>query len=167
MRRDLQKIKGGQASKSDKNITDNVLISRENGNIKAIKFILSSLIYKKDFVDKRIDYKKLLPRYVDIIEKTYENIPISSYFDYFDVAKTPILKDCIGMNFEEYKGMEKRYFDECLWSLAKQELENKNAELAKKADESRDLSEKAKIMQEVVNVNKSLKERKMEDFYVR
>ncbi len=167
LRRDLQKIKGGQASKSDKNITDNVLISRENGNIKAIKFILSSLIYKKDFVDKNIDYKKLLPRYVDIIEKTYENIPISSYFDYFDVDQTPILKDCIGMNFEEYKGMGKRYFDECLWSLAKQELENKKAELAKKADESRDLSEKAKIMQEVVNVNKSLKERKMEDFYVR
>ena len=167
LRRDLQKIKGGQALKSDKNITDKVLISRENGNIKAIKFILSSLIYKKDFVDKNIDYKKLLPHYRDIIEKTYENIPISSYFDYFDVDKTPILKDCIGMNFEEYKGMEKRYFDECLWSLAKQELENKKAELARKSDESRDLAEKAKIMQEVININKSLKERKMEDFYVR
>lgn len=165
LRRDLQKIKGGQAAKSDKKITDNVLINRENGNIKAIKFILSSLIYKKDFVDKRIDYKRLLPRYKDIIEKTYENIPISSYFDYFDIEQNPILKDCIGMNFEEYRGMEKRYFDECLWSLAKQELENKKAELAKQADESRDLTEKAKIMQEVVNINKSLKERKMEDFY--
>ncbi len=168
LRRDISKIKGEKVdAKSDKNITDSVLISRENGNIKAIKFILSSLIYNKDFVNKKIDYKKLLPRYSEVIEKAGEHLPITSYFDYFDVESMPILKDCINMNFAEYEENGKRYFDECLWSLVNQELINRQQELTEKYKQCGDSAQRMEIMQELSNVSKSLREKKLEDFYVR
>lgn len=168
LRRDISKIKGKKAdTKSDKNITDSVLISRENGNIKAIKFILSSLIYNKDFVNKKIDYKKLLPRYSEVIEKAEEHLPITSYFDYFDVESMPILKDCININFAEYEENGKRYFDECLWSLVNQELINRQQELTEKYKQCGDSAQRMEIMQELSNVSKSLREKKLEDFYVR
>ncbi len=168
LRRDLEKIKGGQANKkSDIKITDNVLISRENGNIRAIKFILGSLIYRKDFVNKNIDYKKLMPRYCEIIDKAYENIPISSYFDYFDVDQNPILKDCINIDFGEYEDAGKKYFDECLWTLISQELIQRQSELAEKYKECTDSNERIKIIQKLNDVTKSLKDKNMEDFYVR
>lgn len=168
LRRDISKIKGEKVdAKSDKNITDSVLISRENGNIKAIKFILSSLIYNKDFVNKKIDYKKLLPRYSEVIEKAGEHLPITSYFDYFDVESMPILKDCINMNFAEYEENGKRYFDECLWSLVNQELINRQQELTEKYKQCEDSAQRMEIMQELSNVSKSLREKKLEDFYVR
>ena len=168
LRRDISKIKGEKVdAKSDKNITDSVLISRENGNIKAIKFILSSLIYNKDFVNKKIDYKKLLPRYSEVIEKAEEHLPITSYFDYFDVESMPILKDCININFAEYEENGKRYFDECLWSLVNQELINRQQELTEKYKQCEDSAQRMEIMQELSNVSKSLREKKLEDFYVR
>ena len=168
LRRDISKIKGEKVdAKSDKNITDSVLISRENGNIKAIKFILSSLIYNKDFVNKKIDYKKLLPRYSEVIEKAEEHSPITSYFDYFDVESMPILKDCININFAEYEENGKRYFDECLWSLVNQELINRQQELTERYKQCEDSAQRMEIMQELSNVSKSLREKKLEDFYVR
>ena len=76
LRRDLDKIKYGTSTvnKQEKMQEQNVITARENGNIRAIKFILGSLMFKKNFIMKNIDYKKLLPKYVDIIEKALEHI---------------------------------------------------------------------------------------------
>ena len=168
LRRDLDKIKGVNTTvKSDKKITDNVLISRENGNIKAIKYILSSLIYKKDFVDKNINYKKLLPRYSQIIDKAYENLPISSYFDYFDVDELPLLKDCLNFNFADFKETGKRYFDECVFSLAKLSLEQKKSELNEQYKNCESDEDRLVIAQQIYDVDKKIREKNLEDFYVR
>lgn len=168
LRRDLQRIKTGRVpTKSDKKITEDVLTTRENGNIRAIKFILSSLIYKKDYVNKKIDYSRLMPRQAEIIQKAMEGIPISSYFDYFDVDNMPLLKECLNMDFEDYVETGKRYFDECVWSLAYQELINRQNELTEKFKNCNDNDERVKIMQELSAVSKSLREKRLEDFYVR
>ena len=94
-------------------------------------------------------------------------MPITSYFDYFDVESMPILKDCININFAEYKENGKRYFDECLWSLVNQELINRQQELTEKYKQCEDSAQRMEIMQELSNVSKSLREKKLEDFYVR
>ena len=168
LRRDLEKLKGNKSEKkSDKNITDDVLISRENGNIRAIKYILSSLIYNKDYVNKNIDYKRLMPNYQEIIQKAYENIPISSYFDYFDVDNMPVLKDCINLDFTKFEESGERYFNECLWSLISQELVKKQEELNEKFKQSQDHDERLKILKELNEVTKALKDKKMEDYYGR
>ena len=95
LRRDLEKEKGIKKQPLfEKNEQDKVLTTRENGNIRAVKFVLASLIHGKDFVDKRIDYKILLPKEKAIIEFAEKQLPFSSYYDYFDVENSPLFKEC-------------------------------------------------------------------------
>ena len=108
-----------------------------------------------------------MPRQAEIIQKAMEGIPISSYFDYFDVDNMPLLKECLNMDFEDYVETGKRYFDECVWSLAYQELINRQNELTEKFKNCNDNDERTKIMQELSAVSKSLREKRLEDFYVR
>lgn len=168
LRRDLNRLKKGKSplKNQEKNATD-VLTSRENGNIRAIRFILGSLIFKKPFVNEKIDYKKLLPRQADIIDCALKGIPISSYYDYFDVDNYPLLKDCLGINFSEYKDGDKQYFDECVWLLASVELINRQSELAEQFKNCDDQNQRKQIMEELNKLNKTLREKKLEDFYVR
>ena len=168
LRRDLDKIKQGQVVKKNEiKEEENVLISRENGNIRAIKFILSSLMFKKDYVNKNIDYKKLLPKYRDIIDKAEQGIPISSYYDYFDVENMPVLKDCINIDFSEFESSGKQYFNECLWIIAKQELINRQDEFAEKYKLCSDIKERIEIAQKLNSIAKELREKSLEEFYVR
>lgn len=168
LRRDLAKIKNKDLpAKSEQAKEENVLISRQNGNIRAIKFILASLIHRKDFVDERIDYQKLLPRYKDIVLKAKEGIPISSYFDYFDVENNPVLKDCIEMNFEEFKNNGKRYFDECLWQCASQILLEKQNEISEKFKNCEDSNQRTVLAEQLQGTLKAIKEKSLEEFYDR
>lgn len=168
LRRDIAKIKSGQVDlKSSEKVVEKVLTTRENGNIRAIKFILSSLIYNKEYVNKNIDYKRLMPRYKDIIDKAEKCISISSYYDYFDVEEMPVLKDCINMDFSQYQENGKRYFDECLWSIAKQELDNKQNELAELSRNCIDSQKRKELSQELMMVMKAKQNKSLEDFYVR
>ncbi len=167
LRRDLVQLTKGNTLKKQENVSENVLISRENGNIRAIRFIIGSLIFKKPFVNKKIDYKKLLPRQADIIDVALKGIPISSYYDYFDVDEMPILKDCLGINFSEYENVDKRYFDECVWLIASQELTNKQAQLTEVFKSSQEREERKKIAEELNKLSKILREKNLEDFYVR
>lgn len=168
LRRDLNKIKNKTTLKKvEETSQEKVLISRENGNIRAIKFVLSSLIHKKDFIDKKIDYKKLLPRYKEIIEKAEKQIPISSYFDYFDMNDNPMLKECLDINFDEFKDSGKRYFDECIWQIAYQELLNKQNEVNEAYKNCEDLSQRKEIAKRLQDIMKAIREKNLEDFYVR
>lgn len=168
LRRDLDRIKQGQViKKTDKKEEENVLISRENGNIRAIKFILSSLMFKKDYINKNIDYKKLLPRYKEIVEKAEQGIPISSYYDYFDVEDMPVLKDCINIDFSEFENCDKQYFNECVWIIAKQELIKRQDEFAEKFKMCSDVQERIQIAQKLNLIAKALREKSLEEFYVR
>ena len=166
LRRDLEKIKNGQAVTDTEKKPENVLNSRENGNIKAIKFILGSLIYNKDYVNRKIDYIKLLPRFKDIIELAKKQIKISSYFDYFDVDNMPILKDSINLDFSQYQNAN-IYFDQCLWLIISTYLMDKQKELTNLFKTCENIEERQKIMLEINKINKQLKGKNLEDFYVR
>lgn len=148
-------------------MAESVLTARENGNIRAIRFIVGSLIFKKPFVNKNIDYKKLLPRQAEIIEYALKGIPVSSYYDYFDVEEIPLLKDCLGIDFGEYENADKRYFDECVWLIASGELVKKQTELTEAFKASSDKEERKKIAEKLNALNKALREKKLEEFYVR
>lgn len=170
LRRDLDKLSGRTVSafqKPEKAPEQKVIIPRENGNIRAIRFILGSLIYNKPFVNKKIDYKKLLPRYSDVIDKALEGIPVSSYFDYFDVENNQLLKDCLNMDAETSSQANEKYFNECVWAIASVLLQEKQAELAEKFKESENQAERMAIMQQLNLVNKAIREKKLEEFYVR
>lgn len=168
LRRDLDKIKNGQVIiKNNEKSAETVLITRENGNIRAIKFILSSLIFRKEFVDKKIDYRKLLPKYNEIIDKAEEGIKISSYYDYFDVDNMPMLKDCINLDFSEYKGREKQYFQESVWNIAYQELLNKRNKIIEEFKNCQSIEQRNSISQQLNIITKAINQKSLEDFYVR
>lgn len=167
LRRDLEKYKKGSFDKKQEKESESVLTARENGNIRAIRFILSSLIFKKTFVDKNIDYKKLMPRQADIIDAAYKGIPISSYYDYFDVENNPLLKDCLGIDFDKFANADKKYFNECIWLIASQRLVEKQADLAEKFTKSENKEERTKIAVELNALNKAIREKSLEEFYVR
>ena len=168
LRRDLDKIKNGQVIiKNNEKSAETVLITRENGNIRAIKFILSSLIFRKEFVDKKIDYRKLLPKYKEIIDKAEEGIKISSYYDYFDVDNMPMLKDCINLDFSEYKGREKQYFQESVWNVAYQELLNKRNKIIEEFKNCQSIEQRNSISQQLNIITKAINQKSLEDFYVR
>ncbi len=171
LRRDLNQnsaqknAKAETAGKDKEKEPENVLTSRQNGNIRAMKYILSSLIYGKDYVDKRIDYKKLLPSFEKVIEKAEERLAVSSYFDVFDVEAMPVLKDCLVFDFTEYEKFAKRYFDECVWMLADGVLKDKQARLNEEFRTSESLDERREILKKLTEVAKQLREKSLEEFY--
>lgn len=166
LRRDLEKIKSGQAKIEEEKSEESVLISRENGNIKAIKFILGSLIYNKSYVDKNIDYKKLLPRYSEVIDLAKKGTKISSYFDYLDIDSMPLLKDCITYEIEDNENNAK-YFNESLWLVASNYLLEKQKPLFKEFNSCQDETRRQEIMLEINKINKQLKGKNLEEFYGR
>ncbi len=168
LRRDIAKIKKGTVAPKQQEKEDaNVLVSRENGNNRAVKYVLGSLIFKKPFVRREIDYKKLLPRFAEVIDKALEGIAISSYYDYFDVENMPTLKDCLAIDFDLYKNNAQVYFDECIRLIASQELSKRQEELTKQFTECRAQEERLEIMKKLNAVNKALREKSLEEFYVR
>ncbi len=168
LRRDIERIKrGNQQVGSQETEEQNVLISRENGNNRAVKFILSALIFKKPFVRNEIDYKKLLPRFAEVVEKAMQGIPVSSYYDYFDVENMPLLKDCLSINFDAYKTNVQIYFDECVRLVASQELAKIQASLTEQFSNCSSQEERLEIMNKLNAVNKALRNKSLEEFYVR
>ncbi len=166
LRRDLNNIKNKKPINVEK-VDTNVLTSRENGNIRAIRFILGSLIFHKAYVNKLIDYNKLLPKYKDIIDLANKNLPISAFYDYFDVDNYPILKDCLGMDFTQYQNNAEQYFNECLWLIANQRLIDEQSELTEKFKTCQDRQERTEIVTKLNALNKAIREKKLEEFYVR
>ncbi len=167
LRRDM--LQGGQIKQTQKQgqESEKSLTSRENGNIRAVKFVLASLISKKTYVNQKIDYIRLLPRYQDIIEQTNKDLPKSSYFDVFDVDDMPILKDALTFNFQEIGVSQEKYFDECLWLLVEENLQEKQKQLNEKFKTCQDLTERTSILKEIAKITKQLKEKSLEDYYAR
>lgn len=166
LRRDL--VSGEKAKpKVVENKESEDIISRENGNIRAVKFILASLIAKKNYVNSKIDYKSLLPRYAEVIEEVNKGTPISSYFDIFDVNNMPILKDALTYNFEEIGQAQDRYFEECLWLLVEEKLIGKQKALSESFKTCEDLNERTAILKQLAGITKQLKEKSLEDYYAR
>lgn len=164
LRRDLF---GGTSRLSEsKKADEKVLIARENGNIKAVKFVLASILHHKDFVDKRIDYFKLLPQYHGLIERAQEGTHISSYYDLYDVDEMPVLKDCLVFNFDEFYPPE-QYFNDSLWPLAEPLLKNKQNSITEKITNCTDLEERKSLMAELMQVTNQIRKKSLEEFYVR
>lgn len=167
LRRDLSKEKGENKILQPKKEDENVLISRENGNIRAVKFVLASIIHNKDFVNKKIDYSLLMPKESEILNLAQKNIPLSSYYDYFDVDNNTLIKECLNYDFSLYEDNGKKYFEECLWAIASNILLERQTELSKQFKECKDISDRQIIMKKLNDVTISLKEKSMEEFYVK
>lgn len=163
LRRDLNSNKDTLVKDNEKK--EEQIISRENGNIKAEKFILASILHKKDYINSKINYNLLLPRREKYIEIVSSGKKISALYDEYDVEHDVFLQDLIYFNFEEFKNIEEKYFNECIWTIAEEILKQKQQAISKKFAESRDINERKNIMLDLQNIMKKIKEKNLEDFY--
>lgn len=157
--------------KSVKPQLDNKEISNlEDGTNKAIKFILASMMYKQNYVDYSFNLKKYLKNdtyiklYDIIMQKYSENklFKVSMLYDDFDFDSEPNLVDIVNYNFEN-NGNNETYYKECLWNIIEKDLKFKQADLNEKYLKEQDNNERKKILLEISDITKKLKNKIMED----
>ncbi len=139
----------------------------ENGDEKAIKFVLASLLHKCDYVDKNIDYSKLLSefsKYLDIIK---ENKPLSAVYDIDGANDDTLLMEIVNFNFASYEKDSEKYFQECLWKIAEQKLKQMQSNLNEEYRNCADLDRRTEIARNLGRIAIQLKNKSLEEFNVR
>lgn len=144
-----------------------IVTTVEKGDEKAAKFILASLLHKKEFVDARIDYEKLLADYQKYLDIIKQEMPLSSIFDIEGASEDKFLMDLVNFNFNEYTNVAERIFKECLWKIAEQKLKKKQEELNDEYRKCEDLTRRAEIARQLGKTALQLKNKSLEEFNVR
>lgn len=139
----------------------------ESGENKAVVFILASLLHHKEFVNNRIDYRRLLEdyqKYLDIIDM---NLPLSSIFDIDGADEDKLLLEIINFDFNLKNDMAEKYYNDCLWMVAEENLRKKQNELNSKFKSSEDLEERKVIAKQLGKIASDLRSKNLEVFYGR
>lgn len=162
-------LKHNVVSKKPK-IESNEVLNLEDGTNRAIKFILASMLYKKEYVNYQFNLKKYLKNntYIElynlIMEKYHQNkeFKVSSLYDDFDFDSEPNLVDIVNYNFEQ-NGNNEKYYEECLWNLVEKELKLRQASLNEQFKNLKDVEKRKKILLQISDITKRLKNKNMEE----
>jgi len=170
LRRDLNKTEPVNNPKFEEDIQKTNEV-REEGIQKAIKFILASILHKKEYtvnVDEELElyfknpnHQKLF-NYIMECRREEKPYTISSIFDIFDVDENKDIKDIIDFNFHLYEGNEKNYFYDSLKSIYKIGIEQKEEQLKEMYKTEQDLTKRREIVMELGKITK-MKNRKLEN----
>jgi len=169
LREDLNTIKSSNSNdltimeKKEKSENQNL---KENAYVKAVKFVISALLYKKEYAKLHNDIKENLKnndylKIYEYIESQYlsGNVPkVSSLFDMFNVEDNADVYDIVNFDFIEQEDNEK-YYKDCFKTLVSYGLLIKQDEVTKKLKETKDNSDKlllAKQLQELITKRKGL-----------
>ncbi len=140
-----------------------VLSERINGNKRAVRFILASLLHKKIFVNENIDYYKLLNEFTDVLQIIFSVVKVSSLFDLVDTNEQ-FWQDIIYFNFSEAKDNEKQYFDECVWTVVEDKLKDLKEKIMSDYKNSQSLDERKKLLIKAQNVDKKIRDKNIDDY---
>lgn len=141
--------------------------STERGDEKAVKFILASLLHKCDYVDKNIDYLKLLDEFQNYLDIIKENKPLSAIYDIDGATEDVLLMDIVNFNFANFQNEEEKYFQECLWKVAEQKLRKNQSKLNEEYKNCTDLVRRTEIARNLGKIAIQLKNKSLEEFNVR
>lgn len=136
----------------------------EDATQKSIKFILASLLYKKDYANYNFDLLPYLKN--DSFVKLYnlmkqknannEQIKVSMLYDEFDIDSEPNIVDIIDYNFGE-NGNNEQYYNACIERLQEDGIKDQLAELTQKFKSSADSAERKNIAIKISELTKKLK----------
>lgn len=159
LRKDLENIDELKIDDTKVEEKDEPLTTKENAYVKAVKFVLSALLHKKEYASLNDDIKdNLLDN--DIIKlynyiencRTNGKMPIVSHvFDLFNVENNPLINDIVNFNFTEINDT-KEYYEDCVNLLIKSGLEMKQKDLALKISLTSDIDERKKLSLELSNI---------------
>lgn len=138
---------------------DNQINLKENAYVKAVKFVISALLHKKEYSSLNAELKEniLNPDYVKVyeyIENEYKDnrIPIiSKLFDMFDVEGSKDIYDIVNYVFNPGDDNEK-YYNDCLKIIIKSGLSIQKDNLLKELSKTKDNDERKKIMYEIQKI---------------
>lgn len=167
LRRDLNGLPITEQKREEKKIEEEKIETssvRDSLSEKATKFILASLLHKKDYVRTNFNYQKLINGREYIFELIKNKTPISSIYDMFDVENDALLKDLIYFNFAEFEGNEKKYFEECLRLKYEEKLKEEKIKIAEQLKNCEDINEKKKLLQAFAVADKKLRDKNLEEF---
>ena len=160
LKNDLNKISNVQVKQEDiKEEKGNIINLKENSYVKAVKFVIASLLYKKDYakLDDNIKVNLKNPDYVkiyDYIENEYKNNRkpiVSKLFDLFDDENSEDLYDIVNYVFVSGEDNEK-YFNDCLKILVKTGINFEKEKLLKDLSLAKDEQEKKNIMLKIKEI---------------
>ncbi len=155
-------------SENPKTVQQEIPVKKvEKSDDVAVKFILASILGKKDVVDERIDYRKLLEGYeyyLDIIEQSGFKMAI---YDIEGADEDEFLNDIVNFNFHPYENDMERYFKECLWKIAEKVLKKMQAKLNEEYKNCEDLVKRSEIARKMGKIVMQLKSKSLEEFNVR
>ena len=162
LQRDAFRVDVKQAEQST-DTYENVGI--EDGTNKAIKFILASMLFKKDYalnadIKKYLHNDSYIKLYDLIINK--KDLKLSSLYDEFDMDNEPNIVDIINYNFGQ-NGNNEKYYEECLWSLYEKDLKIRQSKLNEEFNATTDAGRRKEILQELNDISKKLKTKRLED----
>lgn len=144
--------------------TIEVLPSKENAYVKAVKFVMASLLHSKSYakLDDEIVENLFNNNYIAIYNyikmcKAENKQPIiSSIFDMFDVENNYDVRDIIAYEFNKTCDNEK-FFEDCTNTIIAYGLKKEQDELLKRIKESRDLDERKVLTAELNKIVKKIK----------
>jgi len=153
--------------KNVKNNSSQPVVPTENGDEKATKFILASLLHKKKYVDEQIDYFKLLEGFEKYLEIINQTKALSAIFDIEGANEDELLMELVNFNFATYEQDAFKYFKECLWKVAEQKLRKQQTKLNEEYKNCEDLTRRGEIAKKLGKLAIALKVKSLEEFDVR
>ena len=134
------------------------IILKENAYVKAIKFVISALLHKKDYISAvdiadyvlNTDYIKIL-NYIDEENKNGKTPIVSKLFDLFDVENNRDIYDIV--NYEFANGEDnKQYFDDCINLITKSGLAMQKEKLLSELSQAKESAEKSELIKQLQEI---------------
>ena len=152
----LDKKETNQEPNIDKLESVNV-VTKENAYVKATRFVLAALLYKKPYavLNESIyqnlldnDYKRVYEYIVEVYNKNEKPI-VSHLFDMFENAENNVaIMGLVNYIFNDLGDNEKYYLD-CVKVLTKSGLEIRKEKLMEDLNKTKDMDEKRNILREI------------------
>lgn len=156
LRRDANFKKSSQTQKKDAN----VLINRENGNIKAINYVMQSILRDESFSKLDFDIKNYIfnPVLKSILIKHESNDKKdANILDVLDENEKKLVNELFNSEYLP----DKRYFDESVWKIIEEALLIQQEILNEKYKNSEDREERSAIAEKLRDIINQLKEKKI------
>ena len=148
---------------------EEILPSKENAYVKAVKFVIASLLHSKSYakLDDDILDNLLNNDYITIYNYVKRCVAenkqpiVSTVFDMFDVENNFDIRDIVTYEFNKTCDNEQFYGD-CVKTMVEYGLKHKQNEILKAINQCRDIDERKVLAQQLNSIIKkinSIKER--------
>lgn len=151
----LRKDIGSSSNKNDTNNGKDVLINQEDGNIKAIKYILLALIRKKDYTNGKASIRKYVSH--PVYQSLYDKI-INSNINGVELNLEPEEQEIYNSILElDEKLLTESFYNECAFKIFENYMKIWQQVLSEKYKETSNIEERKQISADIAKIIAKLK----------